>query len=49
MTELTKFVIGNDPTLAEAARQVYDPVEDRDAPAAVLNVLGSDALQECRI
>ena len=44
MTELTRFVTGQDAKLAEAAREVYDPTRDPNAPASVLNALGSNAL-----
>ena len=46
LTELTKDVLGSDAVLAEAARQVYDPARDLDAPSTVLNALGSDALSK---
>lgn len=41
---LTRFAVGKDEALAAAAKAVYDPTQQTDAPAEVYNELGAEAL-----
>jgi len=45
LRELTEMGGFDDPNVAAAAREVYDPIKHPDAPALVLNELGTQALR----